>query len=97
MLQKNLATNKIKQQIFFLIRVEFLGCYNTTPPTRDLVPRPRTIQGRGGEGKERSRSQHHQQGTLLHVERRSSVGKLSVERRRRRKTKPSEDQEEEKQ
>src|SRR3954470_19466899 len=31
---------------------ENMGCYNTTPPTRDLVPRSRTIQGRG-EGERR--------------------------------------------
>ena len=40
------------QQTNFLIRVEFPGCYNTTPPTRDLVPRSRTIRGRGGEKRE---------------------------------------------
>ena len=51
-LQTILAINKIKQQTNFLIRVEFPGCYNTTPPTKDLIPRSRTIQGRGGEKKE---------------------------------------------
>src|SRR4051812_23538949 len=36
------------QQTKFLTGVEFLGCYNTTTPARDLVPRSRTIWGRGG-------------------------------------------------
>src|SRR4051812_33248261 len=70
------------QKTNFLIRVEFPCCYNTPTPTRDLVPRSRTIRGEGrGKRSERRRSQHHQQGTRLHVERRISVEKFSAERR----------------
>ena len=65
-----------------LIGVEFLGCYSSLPPTVDLVLRSRTIRG----GSERRRRTQHQQGTLLHVERQTSVKKIpqgdnNVERR----------------
>jgi hypothetical protein len=55
-LQTTQAIITTTQQTKFLIRVEFLSCYNTTPPTRDLVPRSWTIRGRGGEKKESRRS-----------------------------------------
>ena len=32
--------------------MEFPGCYNSPPPTEDLVPRSWTIRGRGGEKRE---------------------------------------------
>src|SRR3954465_10002853 len=50
-LQTTRTNNTATQQTKFLIRVEFPGCYNTTPPTRDLVLRSRTIRGRGGGDK----------------------------------------------
>src|ERR1043165_3957696 len=62
----------------------FPGCYSSLPPTVDLVPRSRTIPG--GRGERRRRTQHHQQRTRLHVERRTSVETIpqrdnNVERR----------------
>src|ERR1041385_8474644 len=94
--QTNQTNKQFTPKTKFLI-LQKLGCYNTTPPTRDLVPRSRTIRGRGGREKRVDNLEHHQQGTLLHVVRRTSVEKLSVERQHRRKTKPSRDQEEEQQ
>ena len=46
--------------------VEFTGCYNSLPPTEDLVLRSRTIPG--GRSERRRRTQHHQQRTRLHVD-----------------------------
>src|SRR4051812_49080143 len=51
---QTLQTNQTINQftLIFFNFCENLGCYNTTPPIRDLVPTSRTIRGRGGEKRE---------------------------------------------
>src|SRR3954467_7611818 len=46
--QTNQTISTTTQQTIFFIGVEFTGCYNSPPPTEDLVPRSRTIRGGGG-------------------------------------------------
>ena len=96
-LQTILTSNKIMQQTNFLIWVKIPGCYNTTPPTRDLVPRSWTIDPgeRRGEKKESTIFNTTNKGLCSMSTSSFHLDKIFVERRQRRKTKPSRDQEEE--
>src|SRR4051812_257883 len=77
------------QQTIFLIGVEFPGCYNSPPPTEDLVPRSSTIWGRGGEEKRETTISTPPTRDTAPCRRRTSVKKISAKGRQRRKTKPS--------
>src|SRR3954470_19466900 len=83
--QTNQTIKQFTPKIKFLFFVKSgLLQYNTT--NKGSHPEIQDDPGERGRGKKRVDDlQHHQQGTLLHVERRSSIEIFSAGRRHRRK------------